>query len=884
MSGPTTAETRREIRDESARLAAARVRTGLWLLVFGAVAFGLSDLRFGTDQVLRLHAIKLSHLPLILLGFLVLRLAPTRRMILAVALAQVVAVCVLTAFSGWVTEEQLTAPIMVVFIVYIAALMMPWGAGWQAAAALAGGASILLHQGLLNGHLDALRSHEAVVFGLALASSVFIAWDLERQRRHQFEREVERRAAAAALAAAEQRKSAILETALDGIVTIDAAGTVLELNSAAEEMFGQRRDRVVGRELAGSFLRDVDEHGHRRPLAEVLGLAGDDFAPRRFELTAVHADGHEFPVEVSITRSGEVPRATYTAYLRDLTERRRAEREQRRLVEILEATTDLVGTTDEQGNVMYYNAAGRAMVGIGADEDLGALRSLDNIPREHWPTVLEGSTRAALDGGAWRGESALRTRDGRVVPVSQVIVAHRNAAGELCAFSTIARDISEQKRAEAALQEEAMVSGTLARLSQDLIGALDSPGLNERVCELTATSLGADTCRIFLWDVESRSFGAIADHGDDPETWAVIRVVPLPATSIAGLMPRLERGELVQVVLAGEPSALPSEVLPEEAGFPPNLVERARRLGFHRSLYIPLLKSGQLVGLQDVGFRRGAGAVDGAHLRIAAAIGSIASLVIEHAQLVTALERANRLKSEFVATMSHELRTPLNVIMGYTALLRDGDYGPVNEEQREVMQRIERSSQELLELINATLDMSRLDAGRIPVDLSEVGLADFLHRLESEVGQGRTKPGVELLWQIEEPLPRLHTDVGKLKVVLKNLIGNAAKFTDHGRIAVRARALEGGVELSVADTGIGIPVEAQAIIFDAFRQVDGSSTRKHGGVGLGLYIVRQLVDVLGGSIAVESEVGRGSTFRVHLPTTAVPAPPQRRDRQGVSPP
>jgi signal transduction histidine kinase len=142
----------------------------------------------------------------------------------------------------------------------------------------------------------------------------------------------------------------------------------------------------------------------------------------------------------------------------------------------------------------------------------------------------------------------------------------------------------------------------------------------------------------------------------------------------------------------------------------------------------------------------------------------------------------------------------------------------------------------------------------------------LLTELEQEIRQLHRKPTVSLEWQTPTNLPPLQTDVLKLKMVLKNLITNAMKFTDAGVITIAATAQLGGVEFSVVDTGIGIPREALPIIFEPFRQADSSSTRRHGGVGLGLYIVRQLVDLLGGHVSVESEVGRGSTFRVWMPT------------------
>jgi signal transduction histidine kinase len=234
-------------------------------------------------------------------------------------------------------------------------------------------------------------------------------------------------------------------------------------------------------------------------------------------------------------------------------------------------------------------------------------------------------------------------------------------------------------------------------------------------------------------------------------------------------------------------------------------------------------------------------------------------------------QAASRLKSEFIATMSHELRTPLHVIMGYTDLLLAGEFGSLSAGQTDTLRVITKYQRELLELINATLDLNRLETGTMELELSHCDLPDLLRLVDDETRRGWAKPDIQFTWNISPHLPRLHTDATKLKTVLKNLIANAIKFTERGRVTIDACPRDGGVEISVADTGIGIPKDQQALIFEPFRQVDSSVTRGYGGVGLGLYIVRRLVGMMGGRISVESEVSRGSTFRCWLPVEARPA-------------
>jgi len=228
---------------------------------------------------------------------------------------------------------------------------------------------------------------------------------------------------------------------------------------------------------------------------------------------------------------------------------------------------------------------------------------------------------------------------------------------------------------------------------------------------------------------------------------------------------------------------------------------------------------------------------------------------------------ASRVKSEFLATVSHELRTPLVAVLGYTELLLDGEFGPLQPEQDNALQRVYYRGQELLEVINATLDVSRLEAGPVALELRTIDTTAFLKELQDELQNISAKDRVHLEWDIPSTLPALSTDPGKLKIVLRNLIRNALKFTERGHVRVQAQPCSGGIELRVSDTGIGIAADMLPVIFEPFRQVDGADTRRYGGVGLGLYLVRRLVDLLGGQISVESRVGEGSTFRVQLPLT-----------------
>jgi len=229
------------------------------------------------------------------------------------------------------------------------------------------------------------------------------------------------------------------------------------------------------------------------------------------------------------------------------------------------------------------------------------------------------------------------------------------------------------------------------------------------------------------------------------------------------------------------------------------------------------------------------------------------------------LREANRLKSEFLATVSHELRTPLHVILGYTDMLAEGGAGTITSEQQGLLEAVRRYSTLQLDLLTDVLDFSRLTSGRVSYRIEPFRVAPLLHDIDQLYHNRLAGGPVQLLVEVDSDLD-LRTDRIKLQEIIRNLVDNAVKFTEAGSVRIAATATPtGSVVIEVSDTGKGIPIDEQAHIFEPFQQGGQSSTRSTGGVGLGLSIVRQLCEVLGGTISVASEVGRGSTFRVEIP-------------------
>lgn len=229
-------------------------------------------------------------------------------------------------------------------------------------------------------------------------------------------------------------------------------------------------------------------------------------------------------------------------------------------------------------------------------------------------------------------------------------------------------------------------------------------------------------------------------------------------------------------------------------------------------------------------------------------------------------EKRNQGKKEVLDIVSHELCTPLNLIGGYAQALKTKTLGEVNPEQEQALAKILRQSENLLSLVNSLLDLTQIEAGELSVERKEISLPEYLQEMRLHYERPLEKP-VSLQWSFASDLPTINSDRGKLTMILQNLINNAIKFTEEGtvQVSVRRAADNQGVEFKITDTGIGIPKEALPIIFDKFRQADSSSTRVHGGVGLGLHIVYVFTELLGGSIEVQTEPGRGSAFTLLLP-------------------
>ena len=290
-----------------------------------------------------------------------------------------------------------------------------------------------------------------------------------------------------------------------------------------------------------------------------------------------------------------------------------------------------------------------------------------------------------------------------------------------------------------------------------------------------------------------------------------------------------------------------------------------RRWGVRSSLTALLARGADPLGLIVVAHSDRVGPFSARERRVLSGLAQLGVIALTNAQLAEQLRGASRVKSEFVATMSHELRTPLNAILGYTDLLRDETLGPLQPDQSDALDRVRQRSLDLLQLVQATLDLNRLEAGVRTIECSGSTIGEFVESVRAQIPASWLKPEVRLDFHSEAPELQLWTDTGKLHAIARNLVHNALKFTTRGSVqmAVRPCAQYENLLIEVHDTGCGIPADKIGEIFEMF--VQAGNTTNHDGVGLGLHLSRRFITLLGGGIDVESRVGVGSTFRVRLP-------------------
>ncbi|HYO53930.1 PAS domain S-box protein [Archangium sp.] len=644
--------------------------------------------------------------------------------------------------------------------------------------------------------------------------------------------------------AAHARIEAILESITEAFFALDREQRFTFVNRRAAEVLQRPREQLLGQPL-GELLPEESRTGLAQGVRRVL--EGHGASECEMYLAPLEAW-----FECHVSPSGE----GVSVYLREVTARKRAEEARRRLSSIIEATPDLVGSTDAQGRGLYLNRAGRRMVGLSEDQGASGWCIASAHPTWAARRLLCEGVPTALREGVWRGETALLSPDGREVPVSQVLIAHREPEGGLEMFSTIIRDISDRKRAEESQQ-------FLAESSRALVAALEYEATLCSLARLVVPRL-ADYCIVGM--LENEEVHRVSMAHRDPAREPLLR-------GLGRVRPRLHTVVGVQSVLrTGEPELVPEvteawlrAAAEDEEQFSTHCVLAPRSL-----MIVPLVARGRTLGAITFAFTAESGRRYGpADLALAEGLVARAALTIDNARLYKDSQQATHARDEVLAVVSHDLRNPLNVIaLGASYLLKHLPEGAEGTSWRKQVELMRRSADRAVHLIQDLLEVAKIESGRLAM---ERGPEDVGRLLDEVIEQHRPLAearGLLLERELEAEPPPVLADRSRVMQVFSNLIGNALRYTpEGGRITVRTRREGRFVRFSVSDTGKGIAPEHLPHLFERYWQTKGSRE----GAGLGLPIAKGIVEAHGGHIQVESEPGKGSTFSFTLPVAEAPA-------------
>ena len=647
----------------------------------------------------------------------------------------------------------------------------------------------------------------------------------------------------------------VVESSDDAIVSKDLNGIILSWNRAAERIFGYTAAEAVGQSIR--MIIPADRQSEEDTVLERI-RAGEPVT--QFETIRQRKNGEFVPISLTVSPiyddHGVVIGASKIA--RDITDRVSAAAAGRRLKAIVDSSDDAIISKDLNGIITSWNAAAERMFGYTEQEAIGmSIRTLIPADLQAEEDVVLAKIRAGDKVDHY--ETLRHHKDGTSLRISLTVSPIRNDRGEIVGASTIARDITERWRLQALANEHASNTQKLGEIGAIVASTLERHKILQKVTDIATELTHAE-------------FGAFVYHVIDPETGdrRMLHTISGAAReAFADASPRSTA--LLAPIFHGDGPLRLDDATRDPRYGPGGAYFGTAPGGLLIRSYLALPVKGlggEVFGGLFFGHSR-AGVFTEQHERLATGIGAWASVALENARLYADARQANRMKDEFLAVLSHELRTPLNAIVGYVRLLRGGIL--TGEKAERGLETLERNALWLSQIVEDVLDVSRIIAGKIRLDVQPVELPLVVDNAVATVQPAADAKGVRVQTLIDPRVGPVSGDPGRLQQVVWNLVSNAVKFTGKGgRVQVRLERVDSHIEVVVSDTGIGIRPDFLPFVFDRFRQAEGGTTRKTGGLGLGLAIVRHIVEMHGGTVEATSPgEGQGATFRVRLPLMIV---------------
>jgi PAS domain S-box-containing protein len=650
--------------------------------------------------------------------------------------------------------------------------------------------------------------------------------------------------------------SRIIDSSDDAIVSKDLDGIITSWNRAAEQMFGFTAAEAIGRSIRMIIPNDR-QHEEDNVLARIR--AGEGVT--HFETVRQRRDGTLIPISLTVSPifddDGKVIGASKIA--RDIRDRTRAAVVSHRLAAVVESSDDAIITKDLHSIITSWNAAAEKMFGYTAAEAIGqSVRVLIPAELQDEEDLVLSKIRAGEKIDHF--ETVRQRKDGTRLHISLTVSPLRDERGQIVGASKVARDISERVNLLAAAREHATNTQKLAEVGVVVTSSLNREAIVQKVTDTATELTGAQ-------------FGAFFYNVTDPESGNAYMLYTLSGATREAFanFPHPRATAVFAPTFYGQGPVRLDDVTQDPRygksapfyGMPPG------HLPVRSYLAVPVTgASGAVLGGLFFG-HRDCGVFTAQHERLALGVAAWASVALENARLYTEAQVANRVKDEFLAVLSHELRTPLNAILGYSRLLR----GNILSGDKAVrgLETLERNATWLTQIVEDVLDVSRIVSGKIRLDVQPVELPLVVDNAVETIQPAADAKQVRLQTIIDPNVGPVSGDPGRLQQVVWNLLSNAVKFTAKGgRVQVRLERVNSHIDIVVSDTGIGIRPQFLPHVFDRFRQAEAGTTRQTGGLGLGLAIVRHIVEMHGGTVDASSAgEGMGSTFRVHLPLMIV---------------